>query len=305
MTSYLVAMVTTGAIYALLALGLNVMWGLTGLINLGLAGFFAFGAYVSAIATVSGGLPIPVGILLALVGAAGAGAGLAAVTLRLRGDYLAIVTLGFAETVRLVASNEIWLTNGADGISGIPGPLRGELSPFGFNVLFCVLALAAVAVVLVVTERIARSPYGRVLRAVRDDEEVAAVAGKPVRRFKIEAFAIGAAIMGLAGALYGHYASYVAPAIFRPLITIYIDPALTAGGTGNARGTVLGAFLVILILEGTRFLKPLLPFLSGVQLAAFREILIGSLLILVMRLRPAGLLPERPPVRAGTRDTRT
>ncbi|MGP1397404.1 MAG: branched-chain amino acid ABC transporter permease [Inquilinaceae bacterium] len=298
MENYLIALVTTGALYALLALGLNIMWGLTGMINLGLAGFFAFGAYVSAIATTRGDMPILVGVVLAILGAAAAGAILAAATLRLRGDYLAIVTLGFAETIRLIASNEIWLTNGIDGISGIPGPLRGSLSPQEFNLLFCVITLAVVGAVLLAAQRLARSPYGRVLRAIRDDEQVAAVAGKPVRRFKVEAFAIGAGVMGLAGALYGHFNSYVAPDIFRPLITIYIFLALTAGGTGNNRGAIVGAALVIVTLEASRFMKDLLPFLTGVQLAAFREILIGTILILVMRFRPQGLLPERPSVLA-------
>ncbi len=295
MESYLVAIATFAGIYALLAMGLNVSWGMTGLVNLGMAGFFALGAYASAILTVQTGAWIPLGFGLAAIVAALAGAALMGITRKLRGDYLAIITLGFSEFVRLVAANEIWLTRGSDGISGIPGPWRGELSPAQFNVLFCVIVLALVAVVYVLCERLRDSPYGRVLRAVREDDTVAAVAGKAVDRYKLQAFAIGAGIMGVAGAAYGHYTSYIAPDIFRPLITIYIFLALTAGGVGNNRGAVVGAFLVMAILEGTRFLWDVVPGLAAVQKAALREIVIGVLLIVVMRLRPEGLLPEPVP----------
>jgi branched-chain amino acid transport system permease protein len=295
MENYLIAIVTFAGIYALLAMGLNVSWGMTGLVNLGMAGFFALGAYASAILTVRTGAWIPLGFGLAAIVAALAGAALMGITRKLRGDYLAIITLGFSEFVRLVAANEIWLTRGSDGISGIPGPWRGALSPAQFNVLFSGIVLALVAVVYVVCERLRDSPYGRVLRAVREDDTVAAVAGKAVDRYKLQAFAIGAGIMGVAGAAYGHYTSYVAPDIFRPLITIYIFLALTAGGVGNNRGAVVGAFLVMAILEGTRFLWDVVPGLAAVQKAALREIVIGVLLIVVMRLRPEGLLPEPVP----------
>ncbi|MEM7303560.1 MAG: branched-chain amino acid ABC transporter permease [Pseudomonadota bacterium] len=295
MLSYLLATMCFFGVYALLALGLNVIWGMAGMVNLGLAGFFALGAYASALATVALGLPIIVGIIIAIAFAAGAGAVLSQLTLNLRGDYLAIVTLGFGEVVRLIAANEIWLTNGSDGISGIPGPMRGSVSPLTFNAISCAALMLAVAVAWWMTERLRRSPHGRALRAIREDETAAAVAGKPVRRFKVQAFAIGAGLLGLAGAAYAHFTSYVAPDIFRPLLTIYIFLALTAGGTGNTGGAVLGAFLVIVILEGSRFVEPLFHGLSGAQGAALREMIIGCALILVMRLRPEGLLAERPP----------
>lgn len=295
MTSYLVSIVATAGIYALLALGLNVVWGMTGMINLGLAGFFAVGAYGSAIVTTAAGLPIAAGVAVGFAAAAAAGALLTLTTLRLRGDYLAIVTLGFAEVIRLIASNEIWLTNGTDGISGIPGPWRGALTPLQFNVLFCALTLAVMAAAFVVVHRLRNSPFGRVLRAIRDDDVVARVAGKSVHAFKVQAFAIGGGLMGVAGALYGHYTSFVAPDLFRPLITIYVFLALTAGGTGNNLGAVAGSFVVLAILESTRFLADLAPGLGGAQVAAVREMAIASVLILVLRFRPAGLLPERLP----------
>ena len=295
MQNYLVAMAVFACFYALLALGLNLVWGMAGMINLGLVGFFAFGAYVSALATRRGGVPIVAGLVLALALTSVAGAVMAMITARLRGDYLAIITLGFSEVVRLVASNEIWLTNGTDGISGIPGPWRGQVTPETFNLVFLGVALLVVAVVLAVLQRVRHSPYGRVLRAIRDDDQVAAVAGKHVIRFKVEAFAVSAGVLGVAGALWGHYTSYIAPDVFVPLITIYVVLALTAGGTGNNWGAVLGAFLVVFFMEGTRFATGAVPGLKAVQVAALREALIGVSLLVILRLRPSGLLPERVP----------
>ncbi|HTY78033.1 MAG TPA: branched-chain amino acid ABC transporter permease [Candidatus Bathyarchaeia archaeon] len=286
-------MATYAGLYALLALGLNVIWGMGGMINLGLVGFFAVGAYVTALATLKLGAPMVLGLCLAAGAAAMAGWAMALTTARLRGDYLAIITLGFSEVVRLVASNEIWLTRGTDGISGIPGPWRGRLSPEQFNLVYLALVVAAVAIVFAVVELLRRSPYGRVLRAIRDDEQVAEVAGKPVRGFKVEAFALSAAVLGLAGGLYAHYTSFIAPDAFVPLVTIYVVLALTVGGTGNNWGAVLGACLVVFFLESTRFATAWLPALEPVQVAAVREFTIGVSLILVLRFRPAGILPER------------
>lgn len=287
------AMATFAGLYALLALGLNLVWGMTGMINLGLAGFYALGAYTSALLTKRLGAPIPLGVLGALLLPAVAGVVLALITARLRGDYLAIITLGFSEVIRLAASNEIWLTNGTDGISGIPGPWRGRVAPETFNLIFLAIAVGAVLVVVFVMNRVRHSPYGRVLRAIRDDEQVAAVAGKRVIAFKVEAFAVSAAVLGLAGALYGHYTSFIAPEVFEPLLTIYVVLALTAGGTGNNWGALVGAAVVVFFLEGTRFATGWLPGLRPVQVAAAREMLIGLSLILVLRFRPSGLIPER------------
>jgi branched-chain amino acid transport system permease protein len=291
-------MLTFAGFYGLMALGLNLVWGMAGMVNLGLVGFFAFGAYVSALATVNLGAPIPAGVAAAAALTAGAGVVMALTTRNLRGDYLAIVTLGFSEVVRLVASNEIWLTKGTDGISGIPGPWRGRVTPETFNLIYLAIVAVFVLAAFWLLERIRYSPYGRVLRAIRDDEQIAAVAGKPVVAFKVQAFAVSAGILGTAGALYGHYISYVAPDSFTPLITIYAVLALTAGGTGDNRGAVVGALLVVFFMESTRFATGWLPGLRPVQVAAVLEFLIGASLVVVLRWRPGGLIPERIP-RAG------
>ena len=293
MEHYLVAMAVTAGIYALMALGMNVIWGMAGLINLGLVGFFAVGAYVSGLLTLKLGLPIAVGVAAGTLLAAGVGVLVAFVTVQLRGDYLAIVTLGFAESLRIVMSNELWIANGTDGLSGIPGPFRGALGPHLFNLFYLGIVVAAVIGLFFLVDRLANSPFGRVLRAIRDDEEIAQVAGKNVVLFKVKAFAFGTAALGLAGALYGHFSSYIAPDLFAPLLTLYIKLSLLTGGLGNSKGAVLGAVLVVFFLESTRFLVPLIPNLSAVQGAALRELIISVALLVILRFYARGILPER------------
>ncbi|HYB40827.1 MAG TPA: branched-chain amino acid ABC transporter permease [Candidatus Methylomirabilis sp.] len=291
MTGYLVAIATLVGIRALLSLSLNVQWGLTGLVNLGVVAFFAIGAYTSGLLAVSGvAMPLAWTAALALSGLAGAGLALA--SLRLREDYLAIVTLGFGEVLRLFLLNEAWLTRGANGITGIPRPLRAWF-PAHYDVFYLALVVLAVALVYLGLERVRRSPFGRVLRAIREDEVVAAVAGKAVVRFKVQAFAIGAVIAGLAGAFFGHYLAYVEPNMFLPQETLFVWLALILGGSGNNRGAIAGAVLLLGLLEGSRFAKDLIPFLTGVRLAAAQQMLVGLLLVALMIRRPEGLFPER------------
>ena len=293
MEHYLIAMGVTAGIYAIMALGMNVIWGMAGLINLGLVGFFAVGAYTSALLTVKLGWPLAAGIVSGTALAALVGIGVSLITVRMRGDYLAIVTLGFAETLRVVMSNELWIANGTDGLSGIPGPLRGTLDPHAFNLLFLGIVWTVVAVLFVFLQRLSFSPFGRVLRGIRDDEGVVEVAGKNVVLFKAKAFAVGSGALGLAGALYGHFTSYIAPDLFAPLLTLYIKLSLLTGGLGNNVGAIVGAVLIVFFLEATRFIVPLVPAVSSVQAASLREILIAATLLLILRWRAKGLIPER------------
>jgi branched-chain amino acid transport system permease protein len=292
MLTYILFMLVVGSIYALLAQSLMLSWGLAGLVNLGLAGFFAVGAYASAMLTTWEQAPILVGVFAAVLAGGFAGLLVCFSTLRLRDDYLAIVTLGFAEIVRIVASNEVWLTGGTDGISGVPVMIARDTGIW-FHLGTLLITVAAVILVYVLQRRLLASPWGRALRAVREDQTVAAVAGKSIVRFKAQAFSLAAAIAGLAGALYGHYTSYVAPDQFQPLITIYIFLAVTAGGNARPAGAVLGAYLLVAFLEATRFLAEIAPGVTALQAAALREIAVGIGLVIVLTLRPDGLLPER------------
>ncbi len=163
----------------------------------------------------------------------------------------------------------------------------------GFNLFYLGLVVAIVLVLLWLLRRLDRSPYGRALRAVREDPELARFAGKNVLRFKFEAFALSAAIAGLGGALYAHFQSYISPDLFAPLITIYIFLAVTMGGVGRPMGAVLGGFAVMAFLEAARFAVGGVPGLAPVQLASLQGMLTGAALLLVLRFRPEGLLPER------------
>jgi len=291
MDSYLIAIGTFVGIYALLALGLNVQWGFTGLVNLGHVGFFAMGAYSTALLTVHGA-PFALGLAMAILMSACLGALVAMATLRLKEDFLTIVTLGFSEIFRLVLINEDWLTKGANGVTGIPRPWRQLFSRGGYDLFYLGIIAAVVLIVYLVLERMRVSPYGRVLKAIREDDEIASVAGKNVFRFKVQAFTLGAAIAGLAGFFYAHYITYVSPDTFVPALTIYVWVALIAGGSGNNKGAILGAAVLLGFLEGARFVKDFIPFLTDVRLAAAREIMVGLSLILLMFYKQEGILPE-------------
>lgn len=291
MIAYLTAIATLVGIRALLTLGLNVQWGLTGLVNLGVVAFFAVGAYTAALLAVTG-VAFPLAWAAAVVLAAAAGVMMAMVALRLREDYLAVVTLGFAEVLRLFLLNEAWLTRGANGVTGIPRPLHAVFNRH-YDVFYLALVLATVALVYWALQRVAGSPFGRVLRAIREDETVAAVAGKSVFRFKVQAFAVGAAIAGLAGILFAHYLAYIEPNMFLPQETLFVWLALILGGSGNNRGALLGSVVLLGLLEGSRFAKDVIPFLTGVRLAAAQQMLVGLVLVALIVHRPEGLLPER------------
>ena len=222
---------TTALTYGLIVLGLNVQWGWTGLFNVGVAGFVAVGAYVSAILTTPPGdahlggfgLPIAAGWLVAALAAGAVSAAVGALTLRLRADYLAITTFGIAVTVQLVCLNAQGLTGGPFGIGFIPRPFAGLAErPVAFGLALFGLTATVVAGAVAVLDRLARSPWGRVLRAIRDDEAAVAALGKSPNRFRLQAFAIGGALMGLGGAVQAHTLGFIAPDDYLPGLTFQI-----------------------------------------------------------------------------------
>ena len=209
------------------------------------------------------------------------------VTLRLRDDYLAIATLGIAETVRLFFLNEKWAANGSKGLYRIPEFLGDWVSPQHYDYLYLVVVLVVLGILFLAVERVVHSPWGRVLRAVREDEVAAEASGKDVSRFKLQAFILGAVIMGIGGALYAHHIRFIAPVTFDPLLATFVIWAmLMVGGSGNNRGAILGAFVVWGIWSGTQFLPGVF---SDPNLRLF---MIGALIVAVILLRPGGLLGE-------------
>ena len=310
--AYFVALAVTAGIYAVFCLGLNIQWGYTGLFNIGIAGFFCIGAYTSALIT----LKAPTGIyakyvhqlfglnapfIFGLLGAA-VMCGIIALligmlTLRLGEDYLAISTLGIAETFRLVFNNEKWLANGARGLTGLPQPLQNLVEPQYYNYIYLVIILIILAIVYLLIERAIRSPWGRVLRAIREDEVSAGMSGKDIFNFKMQSLVFGAMVMGAGGSLFAHSLKAVSPEMFTPLYgTFIIWVMLMAGGSGNNKGAILGAYVIWFIWIGTQFLTDLLPVALKARAPYIRFLIIGILLELILIYRPQGLLGEEKKV---------
>lgn len=292
MSAYLVAMATYVGFFMILALALNLQWGMTGMVNFGIAGFYALGAYASGILTAKAGWPVGFGMLAGAAIGAAAGALVALLSVRLRDDFLAIVTLGFAEVVRLICLNEDWLTEGPRGLKIDARPFGSAFGREDYALFYLALVATAVLAVFAVAEAIRRSPYGRVLRAIREDDVVASVLGKDVLVFRVATFAIGAMFMGLAGALFAHFIQNISPDTFLPTVSIFIWMSVIVGGAGNNKGLMVGAGVVMLILEGSRFLNDFIRVLDAEKLSSIRIILIGVLLIVILRFRPSGLMPE-------------
>jgi branched-chain amino acid transport system permease protein len=300
--AYLVFFLVIALTYALACLGLNLQWGFTGLFNVGVAGFIAVGAYTSALLTAPptperlGGLawPIAAGWVAAALVAGAVALAVGALTLRLRHDYLAIATFGIAVTIQLLATNLVRLTGGPFGIHGVPRPFAQSVaSPLGRNVAYLAVVAGLVAAVYVALERLVRSPWGRVLRGLREDEAAAAALGKSPSAFRLQAFVIGAMVMGLAGAVYAHFVGFVAPEDFLPILTFQIWTMLVLGGSGNNRGAVVGALAVWALWSASgAALAAALPQAWQARGAALQTVLIGLVLAAALLVRPRGLLGE-------------
>jgi neutral amino acid transport system permease protein len=356
MVIYFVFLTISAATYALFSLGLNLQWGVTGLINFGHVAFMAIGAYSTVLLSLQG-VPIPIAVLV--------GAGLSALlglligmsTLRLREDYLGIVTIGVSELVRLVAKNEAWLTKGTFGVQGYPVPfnfkpeypvrllligwltaicglalwrlwlwmrvkttrlINGAIaSIFVLMVYICgaqslyiydpraglmLLTLTTLTIVYIGLEKLVNSPWGRVLKAIREDEEVPRALGKNVFWYKLQAFMLGGAIAGISGAFYAWQFS-VFPDNFEPLITFNAWIIIMLGGAGNNLGTVIGAIIFWGYSEVTRteLFKNIFRaiHLDDTQQGAFRVMIIGLILMLLMVLRPQGILGNKEELTLG------
>lgn len=383
MVGYLVSLMIFTATYALFSLGLNLQWGFTGLINFGHVAFMTLGAYTTILLSLAG-----VPLLLATLCGAGVAALLGLLigfsTLRLREDYLAIVTIGVSEVVRLVALNEEWLTRGARGVYSYPLPLEDLTRPTLFSKLLMIglwtaifglagwqlwkwlrrqlqpgerkgrspqpravvlarlgWAIAAVILGLVLygagaialydysfkaglmlllvlvlalvywrLEVLTGSPWGRVLKAIREDEEVAKALGKNVFWYKLQSLMIGGAIAGVAGAFYAWQLSFINPDGFIPLITFQAWTIVVLGGAGSNAGTILGAVIYWAYYSITRYLPELLQLLhtaipaipssvDEARLGAFRIMVIGLLLIVLMMARPQGILGKKEELTLG------
>jgi branched-chain amino acid transport system permease protein len=285
---YVFYVLILASLYAILAVSLNLLVGLTGLVSIAHAGFMAIGAYATALLTVRAGANFFVAAAAGMAIAAGVAALLAVPTLKVTGDHYIIASFGFQVIIISVLLNWPALTNGPFGISGIPRP---ALLGFAFSTYrsLLVLALALAALAGWVAWRIAASPFGAVLRAIREDEGAARALGKDVTRFKVQVFVVGCAVAALGGALYAGVTSFIDPPSFDIHESIFILAVVIIGGKGNVLGSMLGALVLIALPEALKFLA--VP--SSVA-DPLRRILYGVLLIAFMRFLPAGLLRERP-----------
>ena len=296
---------STALIYALITLGLNLHWGLTGLFNVGIAGFVAMGAYASAILTtpdapdrIGGfGWPIFLGWLAAALITAVAAGFTGYATLRLKADYLAITTFGVAVVVQLVALNAQGLTGGPFGVAFIPRPFGNlQAEPVLFNFANLGVIAAVTLAVYLALERLARSPWGRVLRALREDERAAIALGKSAQSYRIQAFAVGGAVMGLAGAVQAHFIGFIAPDTYLPTLTFQVWAMLMVGGSGSNRGAILGSIVVWAIWVGSGTLTAaMVPGDWQARASSLRIVSIGVMLCLILLWRPQGFFGRRRP----------
>ena len=281
-SSYQAVLVYPVGMFVLMALGLNIVVGKSGLLDLGYVAFFAIGAYSAAILGTKTHLNIweilPIGMGLAMI----SGVLLGLPTLRLRGDYLAMVTLGFGEIVRIVAVNNR-STGGPNGIANVPNP------PSIFGVRFALdnmkgffwIIFVMILLVIWMVRRLSIRRPGRAWEAIRQDEDVAMLMGVPILRYKIWSFSIGAAIGGAAGVIFASKSMYVAPDMFTFNTSVLILSCVVFGGMGNIWGVVLGGTILAYLPERIRFINNA------------RQLVFGLALVVIMNVRPDGLLPRK------------
>jgi branched-chain amino acid transport system permease protein len=286
MLPYFENLVILGCIFSILSVSLNLSMGYTGLFNLGHAAFFAIGAYTSALLALNFGVPFWVAIAMAAIVAAFFGFLLGFPTLRLRGDYLALGTLGFAFIVEAVLKNWTDLTRGPLGLPGIPRPELFGVTFLSLD-LYLILSVAFLAITVVVVHRIVNSPFGRVLKAIREDETAAQTLGKNVFRYKLIILTVSAFFAGIAGSLYAHYITFIDPTSFSFPVLILLLSSVIIGGMASIRGSVAGAFLLILLPEPLRFIG-----LPSSIVGAGRQIIYAVLLLAILLKRPQGLFGE-------------
>lgn len=365
MVEYLVFLTISTSLYSIFSLGLNLQWGYTGLINFGHVAFLTIGAYATVLLSLQG-LPLWVSVIIGMVGASILGLIIGFSTLRLREDYLAIVTIGGSELIRLVVQNEEWLTKGTFGIQRYPLPL-GNFQPnsLGKMLMIGVLSLLAIfvlwrlglnlkrrlqqrreilgksyqppnrvatfmggglgiililttyingviaisnytykaglmliilitlAVVYYVLELIVHSPWGRVLKAIREDEEIPKALGKNVFWYKLQSFILGGAIAGLAGAFYAWQFTTIYPNSFEPLLTFYAWIIVVLGGSGNNAGVIFGSVIFWAYDTLTRFIFTNSDLINDAQLGALRIMVIGLILMILMVWRPQGIMGNK------------
>ncbi len=299
MISYIEGVLLTAGIFALLVQGLNLHWGFTGLLNFGHVAFFAVGAYMMGILNTQFEVPLLPSFLAAMVAATLLGVIVGLPAIRLRTDYLAIVTITIGEIFRLIlksAPGVTELTRGPRGIRGFSNEFYffrediglGFLSPDQYLLVVVWATVAAVGVLLWI---LIKSPWGRVLKGIREDEDAVRALGKNVTAYKMQSFVLGAAIGGLAGVFFAMDIGSLAPDTYLPIITFQAWTIMMLGGSASHWGPVVGSVIFWAIFNGTLFIPR--DIISGAEAAYLRQIGIGALIMAIMIFRPQGILGSR------------
>ncbi|MBN2570590.1 MAG: branched-chain amino acid ABC transporter permease [Ignavibacteriales bacterium] len=274
-------------IYIILTTSTNLLVGMTNLLSIGQAALYGIGAYLAVLALMVLNLSLLPTLIFVILGTALLSLLVAYPSLRLRGDYFVLATLGFQLIVFTILYNWVSVTRGPYGIPGIPSPvLFGEITIYGI-IPYLILSSVFALIVILIFYKFIHSPFGRALKAVRDDELSAQAIGRNVTGLKIWAFVVSSGFIGISGLLYASYVSYIDPTSFNLDEAIFILSAVIIGGTGNIKGPVIGAIFVVVLPELLRFVG-----LPDSVAANLRQIIYGLLIIVLMRLRPQGLAGE-------------
>jgi branched-chain amino acid transport system permease protein len=298
LVNFLVYLAIMMGIYGILSLSLNLQYGFTGLANFGQVAFFCLGAYISTIVVLVFKLPFIFGLLGAMVVAGLFGYIISIPTANLKEDYWAIATLAAAEIVRIFFLNEDWVVGGGPyqggsfGIGGIPQPLRSLFSAHTYPFLYLAIVLVCLLATYMIISTLTQSPFGRVIKSIREGDNLPQALGKDVRGFRMKVMAIGGSFGGLAGCLWAHYHGFISPNQFLPLETFIIWAMVIVGGKANNRGAILGAVIILIFYNSTRFLKDYLP-IEEVTLASLRMVAIGVLIVVAMLFMKEGLIKEK------------
>lgn len=280
---YLLHILVICGIYIILSLSLNLIVGYTGLAALGHAAFFCVGAYFSSLLALKFGVSPWIGLVVGAIAASVIGIIIGFPSIRLKGDYLALATFGVGVIVYSVAKNWVSVTRGPMGLPGIP-----VFSIFGLELseiwLYLLLVVVFVVVTIFIVQRIVNSPFGRILRSIREDEIAAEILGKNTVKYKLLVFVIGAFFAGIAGSLYAHYITFIDPSSFTVMESITILLMVIFGGMGSIRGSIIGAVILVVLPEILRFLG-----MPSFIAAPMRQMIYGFLLVFLMLKRPQGL----------------
>ena len=286
MVEYVLHVCILLSIFVILSTSLNLLVGYTGLVSLAHAACYGIGAYCAALLVLDLRTPPALNLVVGVLLAAGLSLFIGWCAIRLTDEYLVLATFSFQVIIHGVLKNWTTVTNGPLGVVGIPSMSVGGLH-LDTNWCFFPFSAAVAACVVLVLWTLVRSPYGRVLKAIRGDEAFAASLGKDVRRFKLVAVAFGGGLAAVAGFLYAHYARYVDPSSFSVTESIVILTMVIVGGSGRLRGSVVGAALVLVVPEVLRFIG-----LPSAVASNVRQVVFGLILVLLMLFRPQGLFGD-------------